>query len=138
MCTARRTSSWRTSSDSQGLGEADIIAIQERWNIPYTDTTHRPAKQTHELVFPTTNECAGERTRVCMLISKIISQWSYRAWGDAQEVRIERKLAWGGDDAVQDARADALIELTNSADLDLWLAPGTITRENRAIRLLST
>ena len=32
-------------------------------------------------------------------------------------------LAWGGDDAVQDANADALIELTDSADLDLWLAP---------------
>ncbi|OQD70292.1 hypothetical protein PENANT_c265G00793, partial [Penicillium antarcticum] len=37
--------------------------------------------------------------------------------------------AWGGDDAVQDANADALIELTDSADLDLWLAPGTITRD---------
>ncbi|KAJ6019800.1 hypothetical protein N7499_003100 [Penicillium canescens] len=37
--------------------------------------------------------------------------------------------AWGGDDAVQDAKADALIELTNSADLDLCLAPGTITRD---------
>ncbi|KAJ6003542.1 hypothetical protein N7522_006234 [Penicillium canescens] len=37
--------------------------------------------------------------------------------------------AWGGEDAVQDASADALIELTDSADLDLWLAPGIITSD---------
>ena len=37
--------------------------------------------------------------------------------------------AWGGDDAVQDANDDTLIELTDSADLDLWLAPGTVTRD---------
>ncbi|KAJ6047138.1 uncharacterized protein N7446_011972 [Penicillium canescens] len=103
-----------------------------------------------------------------MLISKIISQWSYRAWGDAQEVRIERKLGEQGELRIiniynpigyidmivklegihgkqgpaalyweisisitqpGDAKADALIELTNSADLDLCLAPGTITRD---------
>jgi hypothetical protein len=36
--------------------------------------------------------------------------------------------AWSGENAVQDSGADALIELTDSADLDLWLAPGTIAR----------
>ncbi|OGE48027.1 hypothetical protein PENARI_c033G04144 [Penicillium arizonense] len=155
--------------------EADIIAIQEPWENPYTETTHQPAKQTHELVYPKSNECQGERTRVCMLISKRMGQWTHHAYGrDAQEVRIAQqgeqgelgifniynpvgcidtimKLedlfgrnikssivigdfnlhhpAWGGDSAVQDTHADALIELTDSADLDLWLAPGTITRD---------
>jgi ribonuclease HI len=37
--------------------------------------------------------------------------------------------AWGGDNAIQDPKSDALIELTDSANLDLWLAPGTITRD---------
>ncbi|KAJ6029797.1 hypothetical protein N7499_012205 [Penicillium canescens] len=156
--------------------EADIIAIQEPWENPYTDTTHHPAKATHELVYPSSNECSGERTRVCMLISKRMGQWTHHAHGrDVHEVRIrtgekgEKDLrvvniynpvgsietvttledvfgrnmrssiivgdfnlhhpAWGGDNAVQDADADALIELTDSADLDLWLAPGTITRD---------
>lgn len=158
--------------------EADVIAIQEPWDNPYTETTHHPAKATHELVYPSTNECQGERTRVCMLISKHL-QWTHHVYGrDSHEVRIRtgksgesgeelriiniynpvgsietvnmlgdvfgRKTrsrtivigdfnlhhpAWGGDDAVQDASADALIELTDSADLDLWLAPGTITRD---------
>ncbi|KAJ6176718.1 hypothetical protein N7485_003632 [Penicillium canescens] len=155
--------------------EADIIAIQEPWENPYTETTHHPAKATHELVYPTSNECSGERTRVCMLISKRVGQWTHHAHGrDVHELRIKQqgeqgelrifniynpvgcidtimKLedlfgrnirssivlgdfnlhhpAWGGEDAVQDANADALIELTDSADLDLWLAPGTITRD---------
>jgi hypothetical protein len=52
--------------------EADIIAIQEPWENPYTDTTHYLAKATHELVYPTANETGGERTRVCMLVSKRI------------------------------------------------------------------
>jgi hypothetical protein len=69
--------------------EADIIAIQEPWEKPYTETTHHPAKATHELVYLTSNECQGERTRVCMLISKQIGQWTHHAHGrDAQEVRI--------------------------------------------------
>jgi hypothetical protein len=35
----------------------------------------------------------------------------------------------GGEDAVQDDNADVLIELTDSADLDLWLDPSSITRD---------
>jgi hypothetical protein len=42
--------------------------------------------------------------------------------------------AWGGDDAVQDSHADTLIELTDIADLDLWLAPGTTTRDEAGHR----
>jgi hypothetical protein len=72
--------------------EADIIAIQEPWENLYTDTTHHPAKATHEIVYPTSNECQGERTRVCMFISKRIGQWTHHAHGrDAYEVRIKRE-----------------------------------------------
>ncbi|KAJ6078202.1 uncharacterized protein N7446_001138 [Penicillium canescens] len=65
--------------------EADIIAVQEPWDNPYTETTHHPAKQTHELVFPSINET--------------------------------------------DSHTDALIEPTDTAELDLWLTPGTITHD---------
>ncbi|KAJ5740912.1 hypothetical protein N7493_000784 [Penicillium malachiteum] len=36
--------------------------------------------------------------------------------------------AWGGDMACEDPRVDDVIELMDSADLDLWLEPGTKTR----------
>ncbi|KAJ6013173.1 hypothetical protein N7499_012214 [Penicillium canescens] len=61
--------------------EADIIAVQEPWDNPYTETTHHPAKQTHELVFPSINE-TGER-------ASVIS-------GDFNL----HQPAWGGDDTV--------------------------------------
>jgi hypothetical protein len=37
--------------------------------------------------------------------------------------------AWGGIDSKQDAGSDRLIDLCDTADLDLWLEPGTITRD---------
>ncbi|OQD91493.1 hypothetical protein PENSOL_c052G04813, partial [Penicillium solitum] len=37
--------------------------------------------------------------------------------------------AWGGIQATQDLGSDRLIELCDEADLDLWLEPGTITRD---------
>ncbi|KAJ5212868.1 hypothetical protein N7449_000037 [Penicillium cf. viridicatum] len=37
--------------------------------------------------------------------------------------------AWGGIEATQDPGSDRLIELCDEADLDLWLEPGTITRD---------
>jgi hypothetical protein len=37
--------------------EADIIAIQEPWENPYTETTHYLARVIHELIYPTLNEC---------------------------------------------------------------------------------
>jgi ribonuclease HI len=37
--------------------------------------------------------------------------------------------AWGGIEATQDPGSDKLIELCDEADLDLWLEPGTITRD---------
>ncbi|KAJ6013171.1 hypothetical protein N7522_003526 [Penicillium canescens] len=43
--------------------EADIIAIPEPWDNPSIETTHHSAKQTHELVFPSTNETGGRARR---------------------------------------------------------------------------
>ncbi|OQE08718.1 hypothetical protein PENFLA_c128G08495 [Penicillium flavigenum] len=37
--------------------------------------------------------------------------------------------AWGGIEAAQDLGADRLIELCDETDLDLWLEPGTVTRD---------
>jgi hypothetical protein len=37
--------------------------------------------------------------------------------------------AWGGDEAPRDVKAEDLLDLMESAGLDNWLAPGTITRD---------
>ncbi|KAJ5667634.1 hypothetical protein N7507_003498 [Penicillium longicatenatum] len=145
---------------------ADIIAIQEPWINPYNDSTHHPAKQTHELLWPDT----GERSRVCILVSKKLSGWTHFAHsGDVQELRLKTGCGevslmniyneqgtweglnllktlitqgnylilgdfnlhhpvWGGDDAVEDVEAEELLLLMDSAGLECWLEPGTITR----------
>ncbi|KAJ5638941.1 hypothetical protein N7528_001331 [Penicillium herquei] len=156
---------------------ADVIAIQEPWKNPYQNTTHHPAKGTHELLWPE----GDERPRVCMFVSKKLAKWTHYAYSkDVQELRIdtvsagqlrifnvynedgvwggldtvkdvvppvsERRRtpsiisslvlgdfnlhhpAWGGDTACEDPRAADIIELMDSADLDLWLQPGTVTR----------
>jgi endonuclease/exonuclease/phosphatase family metal-dependent hydrolase len=41
---------------------------------------------------------------------------------------------WGGDDAPRDARAEDLLDLMETAGLDNWLAPGTITRDQAGHR----
>ncbi|KAJ5667630.1 hypothetical protein N7507_003494 [Penicillium longicatenatum] len=70
---------------------ADIIAIQEPWINPYKDDTHHPAKQTHELLWPSEAEASGEerRARVCMFVSKKLAKWTHYAYsGDVQELRL--------------------------------------------------
>ncbi|KAJ9480578.1 hypothetical protein VN97_g12974 [Penicillium thymicola] len=42
--------------------------------------------------------------------------------------------AWGGIEATQDLGSDRLIELCDDVDLDLWLEPGTITRDQNGER----
>jgi hypothetical protein len=37
--------------------------------------------------------------------------------------------AWGGIEATQDPGSDKLVELCDETDLDLWLEPGTVTRD---------
>jgi exonuclease III len=41
---------------------------------------------------------------------------------------------WGGIEATQDSGSDKLIELCDEADLDMWLEPGTITRDQNGER----
>src|SRR5699024_8770091 len=62
--------------DSKVL-EADVIAVQEPWRNEISDTTHQPAKATHQLVYPGKNEQGT--ARVCMFISKRIdtASWSH-------------------------------------------------------------
>ncbi len=46
----------------------DLIAIQEPWHNPFTDTTHHPNKQRFHLIWPAGNA----RARVCWYVSKEI------------------------------------------------------------------
>ncbi|GES66033.1 hypothetical protein ATETN484_0014000100 [Aspergillus terreus] len=58
-----------------------IIAIQEPWRNPFSDTTHHPLKATHHLLHP--EERNGERARVCLFVSKDIhpGSWEHQAVG---------------------------------------------------------
>lgn len=71
---------------------ADVIAIQEPWRNEFTDTTHQPAKATHQLLYPKKTEHRDERpARVCIFISKKIdpARWTHIVVSrDYQIVRI--------------------------------------------------
>ncbi|KAJ6439009.1 reverse transcriptase [Purpureocillium lavendulum] len=60
------------------IQEYDIIAIQEPWRNPFSDTTHHPAKDLFHLCYPRMEE--GESARVCFFISKQLdhSQWHFK------------------------------------------------------------
>ena len=50
--------------------KADIIAIQEPWANRMNETTHQPARATHQLLYPKRRDHGGEdRARVCMFVS---------------------------------------------------------------------
>ncbi|PLB41694.1 Endonuclease/exonuclease/phosphatase [Aspergillus candidus] len=58
--------------------QADIIAVQEPWANPMTETTHQPARQSHQLLYPKRKDHGGDdRARVCMLVSKRIDPGSW-------------------------------------------------------------
>lgn len=72
--------------DSEVL-RADVIAIQEPWQNPSKGTTHHPAQNTHELVYPA--QTKGERARVCLFVSKRLTGWTHIAHSlDCQEIRL--------------------------------------------------
>jgi hypothetical protein len=50
--------------------QASVIAIQEPWKNEYDDTTHQPAKLTHQLLHPKAVD--GVRTRVALYVNKNI------------------------------------------------------------------
>ncbi|KAJ5413841.1 hypothetical protein N7509_000468 [Penicillium cosmopolitanum] len=69
--------------------EADIIALQEPWKNPFSNTTHYPAKDTHELLYPEIGGEGEERARVCMFVSKKLTGWVHTVHSkDLQELSI--------------------------------------------------
>ncbi|GMG17201.1 unnamed protein product [Aspergillus oryzae] len=74
--------------------QADIIAIQEPWRNPFQDTSHHPANQTHQLLYPTANDIGTDRARVCLYISRRIDPrtWKHTVHSrDCQEIEIQHK-----------------------------------------------
>ncbi|KAJ5987694.1 hypothetical protein N7481_002904 [Penicillium waksmanii] len=68
--------------------DADIIAIQEPWKNPFSNTTHHPAKDTHELLYPDIGD-GEERTMFCMFVSKKLTGWIHTVHNrDVQELSI--------------------------------------------------
>lgn len=184
--------------------QADIIAVQEPWKNPYSDTTHHPALGSHQLLYPSASDIGDQRARVALYVSRKINPRTWRHTvhsADCQELELHvqgRKLqifniynpgpwdtnrtdtvelldrvvtpkgdhivlgdfnlhhpAWSEQDAHADPsqtdqttttdidtdetgrdrrtrtdrRAPRLLEFTDSRLLDLWLEPGTVTRD---------
>ncbi|OQE59010.1 hypothetical protein PENNAL_c0342G04449, partial [Penicillium nalgiovense] len=141
------------------VSKADIIAVQEPWENPYNDTTYHPLKQTHELLFPSSAETGGRarEVRIQTGLGEICFFNIYNECGTTGTVELLNTLlcddqrrrrrhlmiagdfnlhhpAWGGIEAIQDLGSDRLIELCDGADLDLWLEPGTVTRDQNGER----
>lgn len=57
--------------------QASVIAIQEPWRNEYDDTTHQPARLTHQLLHPKAVD--GERARVALYVNKLIdpAKWTH-------------------------------------------------------------
>ncbi|GAM42299.1 reverse transcriptase [Talaromyces pinophilus] len=56
---------------------ASVIATQELWHNKYNDTTHQPARLTHQLLYPKASNHNGVPTRVALYISKQINPASW-------------------------------------------------------------
>ncbi|KAJ5804659.1 uncharacterized protein N7518_000962 [Penicillium psychrosexuale] len=120
------------------VSKADIITVQEPWENPYNDTIYHLLKQMYELLFPSSTEIGG-RVRVCIYISKKLAGWMYYAHSEfCQEVRLQAGLGEicffniyneCGTTGTVNLLNDLLIELCDEADLDLWLEPGAIMRD---------
>ncbi|KAJ6133707.1 hypothetical protein N7523_000029 [Penicillium sp. IBT 18751x] len=88
--TGRKTSSWLMRDPT--VLEAGVIAIQEPWANPFQETTHHPAKQSHQLLYPQADETGGERTRVCFFVSKKLDGWTHVVHSrDCQELRLRHQ-----------------------------------------------
>jgi ribonuclease HI len=59
--------------------QAHVIAIQEPWSNKYDDTTHQPARMTHQLLYPKANASDNIRARVALYINKKIdpAKWTH-------------------------------------------------------------
>ncbi|PPJ61057.1 hypothetical protein CBER1_07390 [Cercospora berteroae] len=60
------------------IGDFDVLAIQEPWNNPFTNTTHHPAKDIFHLCYAP-NDAEGRPTRVCFFVHKQLdhAQWRF-------------------------------------------------------------
>jgi hypothetical protein len=56
---------------------ASVIATQEPWRNEYDDTTHQPARLTHQLLYPKASNYDGVPARVALYISKQIDPASW-------------------------------------------------------------
>lgn len=77
---------------------ADIIAIQEPWRNPYSDTTHHPAFGSHRQLHPTAHDADGQRAHMALYTSRKINPrtWKHTVHSaDRQELELHlhgRKL----------------------------------------------
>lgn len=159
--------------------KASIIVIHEPWANPYQETTHHPANQTYQLLYPESSETGGDRARVCMFVSKRIEGQTHIVYSkDCQEVRVrnieEKEFRifniynqpnngedtvnllsqlipptrdqepgvsylvvgdfhlhyphWKGEGVPQEVAAEELLDVMETRGMDLWLKPGSITR----------
>ncbi|GMG55441.1 unnamed protein product [Aspergillus oryzae var. brunneus] len=156
--------------------QADIIAVQEPWKNPYSDTTHHPAFGSHQLLHTVHSADCQElelhiqgrklqifniynpgpwdtnRTDTVGLLDRVVApkgdhiilgdfNLHHPAWSeqdahadpsqtdqtattdiDTDETGRDRRTR-------TDRRAPRLLEFTDSRLLDLWLEPGTVTRD---------
>ncbi|PCG88897.1 Endonuclease/exonuclease/phosphatase [Penicillium occitanis (nom. inval.)] len=54
-----------------------VIATQEPWRNEYDDTTHQPARLTHQLLYPKASNYDGVPARVALYVSKQIDPASW-------------------------------------------------------------
>lgn len=78
--------------------QADIIAVQEPWKNPYSDTTHHPAFGSHQILYPSASDIGDQRARVAFYVSRKINPRTWRHTvhsADCQELELQvqgRKL----------------------------------------------
>ncbi|KAJ5661392.1 uncharacterized protein N7477_009008 [Penicillium maclennaniae] len=96
--TGQRTSSWpnvmaQFMRDPTVL-KAGVIAIQEPWVNPFQETTHHPAKQTHQLLYPQAHE-TGENMRRDEGAGSLVETGFYHAYAGRQSVHAGPSLCIG-------------------------------------------
>ncbi|EED11574.1 conserved hypothetical protein [Talaromyces stipitatus ATCC 10500] len=74
---------------------ASVIAIQEPWRNELNDTTHQPARLTHQLLYPKSKN--NQRARVALFVNKSIdpASWSHTVVSPDYQIlhiRYQRRL----------------------------------------------
>ncbi|KAB8240722.1 hypothetical protein BDV35DRAFT_398368 [Aspergillus flavus] len=98
---------------------ADVIAIQEPWRNPYSDTTHHPALGSHQLLYPTADDADGQRARVALYISRKINPRTWKHTCPPEGINIIlgdfnlHHPAWSERDACHDPTSAGETTTTN-------------------------